>query len=710
MFFSSIRFKLIVGGILTVLIPMAVCGVVAIRDATKAVSRLSKTNEQFIAEGTAMQVAATLEGEMKFTAAFAARTQVKMAAEAVSAKGVASAAEAVKTIRQDIKKRFDLLNANYSGIFIADAAGVPYAEALEAGENLKNWDIPTHPSFLETKTTRRVVAGDMVRSKSTNEPVLLLCAPIFAENGAFLGVVGSLLKAAVLTDMVIKRKIGETGYCFMINQEGVIIAHPDEKNILRLDLTKVAGMEKISRAMIDGRAGAESYTYKGIDKVAGFVPIKQRGWSVAATQNADEFLAGVLSLQNSIALIILVSIMVTCGVIFMAATSLTRPLKTVINGLDDIARGKGQAALTKRIVVTSNDEIGILSAKFNSLMESINNIAIYKKVIEEEDSLYEVYQRMGEVFTRKLKIPRCFIYQVVNAKNEMVLAYPRHCSPREMLCSQEILDNCELCKAKRIGQIVTSTHFPAICRQFDGQNGSTHYCHPIVTSSTTVAVVMFVFEAPETDSEVMTQDTTADKIFKAEEYINESLAAIETKRLMGSLRDTALIDDLTGMHNRRYLQQYAEKMVAGVLRRGRSIGLIMCDLDYFKQVNDIYGHQAGDMVLKETARVILQSVRKADIVIRFGGEEFLIVLLDVGDGESMQIAEKIRLHIEQLTIKLPEADIQKTISLGVSEFPLDTDTLWSCIKYADVALYRAKTEGRNRSIRFSKEMWTEQQV
>jgi len=136
----------------------------------------------------------------------------------------------------------------------------------------------------------------------------------------------------------------------------------------------------------------------------------------------------------------------------------------------------------------------------------------------------------------------------------------------------------------------------------------------------------------------------------------------------------------------------------------------MCDLDYFKQVNDTYGHNAGDMVLKATSQVIAQSVRESDIVIRFGGEEFLAVLLDISQDESMKIAEKIRLNIEQLKVKLPEGVIQKTISLGVSEFPSDTGTLWSCIKFADVALYRAKTEGRNRCVRFTKEMWQEDQV
>ncbi|MDR2551200.1 MAG: diguanylate cyclase [Desulfobulbus sp.] len=698
MFFASIRFKLIVGGILAALIPMAICGYVAITDATKAVSQLSRTNEQFIAEGTAMQVEATLEGEMKLTAAFAARTQVRNAAEAVNSEGNGGTAETLELIRQDIRKRFELLTTNYAGIFITDAAGTPFAEAMEAGENLPAWNIPEHPCFIEARATRKPISGEMVFSQSTHEPVMMICAPIFTENGLFLGVVGSLLKAPVLTDMIVKRKIGETGYCFMVNQNGIIIAHPDEKNILKLDLLHIPAMASMAQAMIDGRAGAESYVFKGIRKVAGFAPVKGKGWSVAATQNAEEFLAGVLSLRNSIGLIILFSIMVTCAIIFVAATSLTRPLNTVIRGLEDIAQGKGRTALSKRIEVTSNDEIGILSEKFNRLMESLHNIANFKKAIEEEGTLEDVYLCMGEVFTRKLGLAHCFIFQVANGKKGMSLTYPeQEEGSAALFCNPEILERCELCKANRIGHVVSSVHFPAVCRQFTGPDGTGHHCHPIVAGGTTVAVVMFVFE---------TTPAAADRVSKAEEYIHESLAVIETKRLMRSLRDTALIDDQTGMHNRRYLQEYTEKIVAGVLRRGKSIGLIMCDLDFFKQVNDTYGHQAGDVVLRATAQVIKQSVREADIVIRFGGEEFLIVLLDVGTNETLRIAEKIRVHIEQLTVKLPEAVIQTTISLGVSEFPLDTDTLWSCIKYADIALYRAKTEGRNRCVRFSREMWT----
>jgi diguanylate cyclase (GGDEF)-like protein len=705
--YSSIRFKLIAGGILIMLIPMVLIGYFSITNSANAVIKLSKTNQQYIAKGTAMQVSATLEGELKVATAFATRTQVKSAAEAINAKGIKAANGDVGVIRRDIQRRFERLKTDYAAIFITDAAGALYAEAAEAGEELDKWDIAQQPLFQEAKASRKTVSGDIVRSVITGEPIIIICAPVISDSGNFLGVFGAFLKASVITDLVTANKIGDTGYCYMINSSGIMIAHPNKAHVLQLDIKTVKGMEKISQAMMAGRAGAESYVFKGVDKVAGFFPIKQNGWSVAATQNADEFLTSVTSLRNIIALIIVLSIVLTSMIIFLATTAITRPLNKVIDGLKDISRGKDYLALTKRIAITTADEIGILSGEFNSLMESISNLSVFKKVIEEDGSLDEVYQRLGKVFTTQIGLKHCSIFQVTPA-NTMSLIYPDNSSGEEMLwCGRQDLDNADVCKAKRTGHSITSISFPEICGQFASNDGLDHCCLPIVVSGATVAVVQFVFDTART---LPDSKDIEDKIFKAEQYINESLAVIETKRLMGSLRDAALIDSLTGLHNRRYLQEYTEKIVAGVRRRNKSIGLIMCDLDYFKQVNDTYGHHTGDIVLKETARIIQQSVREADIVIRFGGEEFLAVLLDISDGESMKIAEKIRSNIEQYKIKLPDGIIRKTISLGVSEFPADTETLWSCIKFADVALYRAKDAGRNRCVRFTKEMWKEEQV
>ena len=522
-----------------------------------------------------------------------------------------------------------------------------------------------------------------------------------------------------LAERIRSLRYRDNDYFWINNMSQIMIMHPIKPALEGVDLTdnkdpngKFLFREFVAVCKSRG-AGFVDYMWpkpgeqKPVPKISYVRLYEPWGWIIGSGIYIDDVRQDVNRLRFYMLAGTLVFTILTILFAIVIGTGITRPLKMVIEGLQDIAGGKGQAALTKRIAITSNDEIGLLSSEFNALMESINNLSVFKKVIEEDDNLEEVYQRLAEIFTQQVGIKKCFLYQIINAKNAMQLTYPSCFDQAEMLCNHAILDDNDLCKARRTGHTITSTMYPAICRQFTGPVGTVHYCLPIIVGGAPVAVVQFVFDASDGPSGLKAMES---KVFKAEQYINESLAVIQTKRLMRSLKDSALIDPLTGLNNRRYLQEYTEKIVAGVLRRGKAIGLIMCDLDYFKQVNDTYGHNAGDLVLKETSMVIRQSIRDSDIVIRFGGEEFLAVLLDVAEGESLKIAEKIRENIQQLKIKLPDGIIQKTISLGVSEFPADTGTLWSCIKFADVALYRAKEEGRNRTVRFTKEMWQEKQV
>ena len=369
--FSSIRFKLIVGGMLIVFIPLAISGYVAKNNSAEAVTTYSKANAQSIAEGIAMQVAATLEGESKFAAAFAGRTQVKIAAEAVQSKGIEGAGEAVEVIRKDLRKRFEQLKTIYSAILLADANGKIYAAEAIAEDELKGLDLAGHPLFQEAKSTKKTVSGEMVRAKS-NEPVVFFCGPVYSDNGTFLGVFGAFLKGSVLADLVTAKKIGKTGYCYMANKDGIIIAHPDAKLVLQLDLKTLKGMENITRDMMAGKTGAEEYFYKEIDKVAGYAPVKAKGWSVAATQDSSEFLASVIALRNSIALITVVAVAVAGVLIYFAANSIVKPINKAVAGLQDIAQGEGD--LTMRLAVTTKDEVGELAKWFNTFIEKLQAI------------------------------------------------------------------------------------------------------------------------------------------------------------------------------------------------------------------------------------------------------------------------------------------------------------------------------------------------
>jgi diguanylate cyclase (GGDEF)-like protein len=190
-------------------------------------------------------------------------------------------------------------------------------------------------------------------------------------------------------------------------------------------------------------------------------------------------------------------------------------------------------------------------------------------------------------------------------------------------------------------------------------------------------------------------------------YLRETAPVLETKRLMESLRDSTLLDPMTGLHNRRFLEEYVETLVASVQRKQSHVAILMLDLDYFKMVNDTYGHDAGDAVLKALSNLLKHSVRASDMIIRYGGEEFLIILTDSSGEMADRVAENIRVAVESLKVPVAGIVLQKTISIGVSDFPSDSETFWQAVKFADVALYQAKDRGRNRVIRFTPAMWTE---
>ncbi|MDP3696008.1 MAG: GGDEF domain-containing protein, partial [Desulfocapsaceae bacterium] len=193
---------------------------------------------------------------------------------------------------------------------------------------------------------------------------------------------------------------------------------------------------------------------------------------------------------------------------------------------------------------------------------------------------------------------------------------------------------------------------------------------------------------------------------RATRYIKEATPVIEAKRFASALHETTLRDPMTDLYNRRFLETYTDTLVASTTRRGSRVGVLMCDMDFFKQVNDTYGHETGDVVLIKTAEVLKSCVRASDMVIRYGGEEFVVLLIDVKSSQDvLDLAERIRNAMELTVINVPNGTLKKTLSIGVSEFPGDTNGFWEAIKFADVALYRAKNEGRNRVVRFTPEMW-----
>lgn len=160
----------------------------------------------------------------------------------------------------------------------------------------------------------------------------------------------------------------------------------------------------------------------------------------------------------------------------------------------------------------------------------------------------------------------------------------------------------------------------------------------------------------------------------------------------------ATTDALTGIYNRRYFMVQAESEFIKSQRYKTHLSVIMLDVDHFKAVNDTYGHDGGDEILKAISRAAAQSVRGPDILARFGGEEFIVLLPQTGGEEAMLVAERIRLGIAAQRVPHGDQTIQITASLGVSSWDKSTANLADLLKHADNALYQCKAQGRNRCI------------
>jgi diguanylate cyclase (GGDEF)-like protein len=171
------------------------------------------------------------------------------------------------------------------------------------------------------------------------------------------------------------------------------------------------------------------------------------------------------------------------------------------------------------------------------------------------------------------------------------------------------------------------------------------------------------------------------------------------RELMDEITQMAEHDGLTNLLNRRAFCRDAEKKCGELLRYGGKAFLIMLDIDFFKKVNDTYGHLAGDEVLRSFSRTLSQRFRKTDIICRYGGEEFCVFLFSLTREKVAEIAEECRRQVENLPIPFEDETIRVTISIGIAEFPSPPEqTLTALISCADAALYRAKTGGRNRIV------------
>jgi methyl-accepting chemotaxis protein len=369
---KSISSKLILGGVISILISVTVVGYLSYSKAEEALNQLSLNQARDIAADLARLTGNILEGELNKVAAMSNQKRIIEQASAVAANGAQASQQYLEEVFNDLKLQFLKMGPNYQGIFIADAKGHIYNGILENGDRYQDIDISNREFFIELRQTGKPVVSEMIISKATGKQVVTVCAPIQNEQGQFAGLLGIVIKAHFFTDLISGRKIGETGYGYMIDKKGLILAHPKPEFILDLVLTTIPEMTAINSKMMSGGRGVEQYRFKGIDKIAGFAPVGINGWSISATQNKEEFQAATVAIRNTTIIVAVVAGLLVAIVVLFAARAIIRPINAAVAGLKDIAQGEGD--LTMRLQVTSQDEVGELAKWFNTFIEKLQGI------------------------------------------------------------------------------------------------------------------------------------------------------------------------------------------------------------------------------------------------------------------------------------------------------------------------------------------------
>ena len=351
----TLGFKLVAGGITAVLIPLLIIGIFAVYKASSAL----ETQARERAVGGAAKLADLVNGILA--------TEIKVATEIAATNAAVNAANGsdITTMDKRLADAMAKIGKDYEVMYVIDANG----KIVSDGNNgeYKTIDLAERPYFKEAKAGK-ATAGNVVKSKKTGSPVATICVPI-VHDGKFAGAMAIAMKIDYLADKV-TAKMGKTGYGFMIDGAGLTIAHPLKDTILALNITKIPGMEEISKRATAKETGVHNYTYKGVKKVAGFAPVAVTGWSVVITQDADEFLEAAHEIRNFIAIIGIVFLVLTVVLVAYFARGISNPIKKAV---DEMSEGAHQVAAASGEVASASQSLAEGASEQASALEETSS-------------------------------------------------------------------------------------------------------------------------------------------------------------------------------------------------------------------------------------------------------------------------------------------------------------------------------------------------
>ena len=450
---------------------------------------------------------------------------------------------------------------------------------------------------------------------------------------------------------------GESGAAFLLDGEGKVIVHPDQQLMFKQASLRDHPLMK----------GTQNSEWLG---ASAQVPLL--GWTVVVQESADEALRPLRHLARDAYLWLALGLLAAVLIGFTSVRTVTAPVQE----LREAALAVTGGALETNVDVKSRDELGELADAFNTMTRGLREREGLKLTLALSESLKleEVLDKLLDSLARAVRYDDA---SVLVEKSEALEVFLTR-GPRGKEVSQRLVPTCAPVEE------AVFTHQPAL------NDGRQMMALPLVRRSVVIGVVCLESRRePYSDAEVRL----------ALSLTQPAAMAVENARLFDEVQRNATYDGLTKTYNRRHFMEQAQRAYDNARRFGHALTAMMLDVDHFKRINDKHGHHVGDQVLRVLADRCKSTLRSVDLLGRYGGEEFAIVLPGADEKSAATVlAERIRRTVAEEPIETDAGQVRVTISIGVATMNGEMATSEDLFKRADAALYEAKQAGRNRVV------------
>jgi diguanylate cyclase (GGDEF)-like protein len=381
--------------------------------------------------------------------------------------------------------------------------------------------------------------------------------------------------------------------------------------------------------------------------------------------------------------------------VYYVSHGMAEPVQQLIRASDRLRQGDFDPTLPPE----SHNEFGVLSRSFLHMAQALRRdreelaaIKRFSEVVTECTSESEVYDHILHALRDRFQPRQVIIFKLRLEEDFLEVVASLNALPEDVQ-DWPVIEGKNSCKAVRMGRAfcVNDVAVEPLCPgKFALPTEGSYFCGPLIAGGIIIGAVRL--EGP-------VGLWTPERESLLESYLGTSASVLSNLQLLQTMREQANIDPLTGLYNRRFCKDYARKLMAMARRKDTPLGFIMLDLDHFKSINDVYGHEVGDRVLKQFAKTVTQSMRETNLTARLGGEEFVILLPDTGAKACQVVAERIRNAVARMSMpQMKDKQLAPiTVSLGIAVYPEHGGALEEMLQASDRALYESKRAGRNRT-------------